>query len=209
MPSSKRGPWSGLPPACGTARPAAAAAPRAASAPSWGHALKLAEEERAWRELLPHLPENARLLWNALGDMRRFWRLLHHCEGQTLRVPRTEPADNRHPLCRTLGRPALRRLMAVFGGTSVYVPRCSALLTRLRQHEIIADFSRRTARGVSSVTAVSRLARLHGLSDRRIWQILKKDASVPAQARVLRRLRQSAEAAAQAGPPQAPPPDSP
>ena len=92
-----------------------------------------------------------------------------------------------------LGLACLRKLMAAFGGTSIYVPRCSALMTRMRHHDIIKDFSRSTAHGSSSTSAVSTLARRHGISDRRVWQILKKDSSVPSQARVLLRLGDSAQ----------------
>ncbi|MGE9985302.1 Mor transcription activator family protein [Desulfovibrio sp. SGI.169] len=158
---------------------------------SWGHALRLAREERDWEELLPYLPDNVRQLWNALRDARLLWRVLQAYGGRNVRVPRLEP-DANNPLRRRLGLRCVRRLMAVFGGTFVYVPRCSALREKLRQREIIEAFGRHTAHGLSSTAAVAALALRHDLSDRRIWQILKKDASAPAQARVLRRLGDSA-----------------
>ena len=76
--------------------------------------------------------------------------------------------------------------------TRVYVPRCNALLGKLRQREIIEGFSRHTSHGLSSTAAVAALAQRHDMSDRRIWQILKKEASAPAKARVLYRLGDSA-----------------
>ena len=72
------------------------------------------------------------------------------------------------------------------------MPRCEALIRRLRQHEIITSFSRQTAQGCSSTAAVALLARRHGLSDRRIWQILKKSVAAPPQARAVALLRQPA-----------------
>ena len=33
------------------------------------HALHMAETEEQWRELINHLPDNARLIWRALNDM--------------------------------------------------------------------------------------------------------------------------------------------
>ena len=36
--------------------------------PAWGHALRMAETEEQWRELINHLPDNARQIWRALND---------------------------------------------------------------------------------------------------------------------------------------------
>lgn len=152
--------------------------PLARGRDSWGHALRLSQEEREWEEILLHLPNN----------VRQLWRVLHAYGGQDLRVPRQEPKRD-SPL-RRLGLRCLRKLMAAFGGTRVYVPRCNALLGELRQREIIEGFSRHTGHGLSSTAAVAALAQRHDMSDRRIWQILKKEASAPA--RVLYRLGDSA-----------------
>ena len=152
--------------------------PLARGRDSWGHALRLSQEEREWEEILLHLPNN----------VRQLWRVLHAYGGQDLRVPRQEPKRD-SPL-RRLGLRCLRKLMAAFGGTRVYVPRCNALLGKLRQREIIEGFSRHTGHGLSSTAAVAALAQRHDMSDRRIWQILKKEASAPA--RVLYRLGDSA-----------------
>lgn len=164
---------------------------------AWGNSLRMAETEEQWRELINHLPDNARLIWRALNDMKQFWGVLHAFGGQCIRVPRNVPKDRTHPLRKTLGLRCLRKLMATFGGTSLYVPRCTALMTRLRQHEIVKGFSRSTGRGSSSTAAVSSLARRHGISDRRVWQILKKESSVPSQARLLLMLGDSAQISAQ------------
>ncbi len=152
--------------------------PLARGRDSWGHALRLSQEEREWEGILLHLPNN----------VRQLWRVLHACGGQDLRVPRQEPKRD-SPL-RRLGLRCLRKLMAAFGGTRVYVPRCNALLGKLRQREIIEGFSRHTGHGLSSTAAVAALAQRHDMSDRRIWQLLKKEASAPA--RVLYRLGDSA-----------------
>ena len=165
--------------------------------PAWGHALHMAETEEQWRELINHLPDNARQIWRALNDMKQFWGVLHAFGGQCIRVPRNVPKDKTHPLRKTLGLKCLRKLMATFGGTSLYVPRCTAIMTRLRQHEIVKGFSRSTGRGSSSTSAVSSLARRHGVSDRRVWQILKKESSVPPQAKLLLMLGDSAQISAQ------------
>lgn len=157
---------------------------------SWGTSAEDAAELRQWEELLPHLPEGARLLWRALGDLRLLRRVLAEYGGRTLRVPVAVPPEG-HALRRRLGLRALTRLCAALGGTEVYVPTCGGLLSRLRQQEIIRAFSRATASGMSSVNAVAALAGRYSLSDRRIWQILKTTPQAPRAARVLRTLPRS------------------
>lgn len=163
---------------------------------SWGDALRQADEERQWRELIEHMPDNARQIWSALDDVRQFLRMLRTFGGQNVRIPRRMPRDRRHALRRALGMAGLRKLMAAFGGTNLYVPRCNALMARLRQHDIIENFTQRTRRGSSSTAAVAGLARHHGISDRRVWQILKKEGSAPVQARLLFKLGGSSQSAA-------------
>ncbi len=163
---------------------------------AWGDALRTAETEAQWRELIEHLPDNARQIWKTLNNLRQFWLVLRKFGGQSIRIPRTLPKDRSHALRQALGLACLRKLMATFGGTNLYVPRCTALMTRHRQHEIITGFSRSTGHGSSSTAAVSSLAQRHGISDRRVWQILKKESSVPPQSRLLLQLGDSAQNAA-------------
>lgn len=162
---------------------------------SWGTARNNGEEEYQWTELIDHLPENVRIIWRAVDDLPQFWRLLHAFGGQSIRVPRSMPKDKGHILRKNLGVACLRKLMAVFGGTSIYIPRCNALVNRLRQRNITKDFSHSTRRGSSSTAAVANLARRHGISDRRVWQILKKENCVPPHARLILRLGDSAQQA--------------
>ena len=161
----------------------------------WSTACNKGDEEYQWTELIEHLPDNVRIIWRAVNDLRQFWRLLHAFGGQSIRVPRNLPRDKGHPLRKKLGVACLRKLMAVYGGTNIYVPRCTALMNRLRQRNIIKDFSHSTRRGSSSTAAVASLARRHGISDRRVWQILKKENSVPPHARLIFRLGDSARQA--------------
>lgn len=189
LPAAAQGATQGTrPPYAASATPAGGRtrrSPRPRS--SWGSSAEEAAELRQWEELLPHLPEGARLLWRALGDLRLLRRVLAEYGGRTLRVPVTVPPGD-HALRRRLGLRALTRLCAALGGTEVYVPTCGGLRSRLRQQEIIRAFSRATAGGMSSVTAVAALAGRYSLSDRRIWQILKTTAEAPRAAQVLRTL---------------------
>lgn len=79
-----------------------------------------------WDSLLPLLPESVRLLRLVLEDDAALHALLRRCGGLTLRIPRRFPAEG-HPLRALLPGPALRRLLAAYGGTCLYIPRCARL----------------------------------------------------------------------------------
>ena len=134
-----------------------------------------------WDSLLPLLPESVRLLRQVLEDDAALHRLLSHCGGLTLRVPRHFPADG-HLLRALLPDPALRRLLGAYGGTCLYIPRCARLARQVRQRELLGAFSRHTAAGTSSNAEVRFLARRYGITDRRVWQLLKQEAELPDRA---------------------------
>lgn len=134
-----------------------------------------------WDSLLPLLPESVRLLRQALEDDDALHRLLRHCGGLTLRIPRRFPAEG-HPLRALLPEPALRRLLGAYGGTCLYIPRCARLARQIRQRELLGAFSRHTAAGTSSNAEVRFLARRYGITDRRVWQLLKQEAELPVRA---------------------------
>ncbi|HJA77675.1 MAG TPA: hypothetical protein H9774_12600 [Candidatus Desulfovibrio gallistercoris] len=138
-----------------------------------------------WQALRRSLSPNARLILRVLDeDGAAFTRLLRHYGGQSLRIPRRLPPEE-HALRRTLGTDCLRRLMATFGGTVIYVPRCRLLLAAVRRIRLVRQFSRHTAAGASGCAAVRQLARQEGLSERRIWQILKTSDDLPEAAAAL------------------------
>ena len=134
-----------------------------------------------WDSLLPLLPESVRLLRQVLEDDAALHRLLSHCGGLTLRIPRRFPAEE-HLLRALLPEPALRRLLGAYGGTCLYIPRCARLARQVRQRELLGAFSRHTATGTSSNAEVRFLARRYGITDRRVWQLLKQEAELPARA---------------------------
>ena len=134
-----------------------------------------------WDSLLPLLPETVRLLRQVLEDDAALHRLLSHCGGLTLRIPRRFPTEG-HLLRALLPEPALRRLLGAYGGTCLYIPRCARLARQVRQRELLGAFSRHTAAGTSSNAEVRFLARRYGITDRRVWQLLKQEAELPARA---------------------------
>ena len=50
------------------------------------------------------------------------------------------------------------------------------------QRELLGAFSRHTAAGTSSNAEVRFLARRYGITDRRVWQLLKQEAELPDKA---------------------------
>lgn len=52
---------------------------------------------------------------------------------------------------------------------------------QVRQRELLGAFSRHTAAGTSSNAEVRFLARRYGITDRRVWQLLKQEAELPAE----------------------------
>lgn len=81
-----------------------------------------------------------------------------------------------------LPEPVLRRLLGAYGGTCLYIPRCARLARQVRQRELLGAFSRHTAAGTSSNAEVRCLARRYGITDRRVWQLLKQEAELPDKA---------------------------
>ena len=79
----------------------------------------------------------------------------------------------------------MRRLLGAYGGTCLYIPRCARLARlarQVRQRELLGAFSRHTAAGTSSNAEVRFLARRYGITDRRVWQLLKQEAELPDKA---------------------------
>lgn len=74
------------------------------------------------------------------------------------------------------------RLLGAYGGTCLYIPRCARLARQVRQRELLGAFSRHTAAGTSSNAEVRFLARRYGITDRRVWQLLKQEAELPDKA---------------------------
>lgn len=167
-------------------RPSASAQPAGSAIPSpRSGQTQAVDARRVWQALRHRLSPNARLILRVLDeDGAAFSLLLRHYGGQALRIPRRLPPEQ-HELRRTLGTDMLRRLMAVFGGTTIYVPRCRPLLDALRRQRLIARFEHHTASGLSSGAAVRRLAGEASCSERRIWQIFKTCDDLPPEAQAL------------------------
>lgn len=83
--------------------------------------------------------------------------------GSYLKVPKHFRAG--HPLSLLLGAEAATKLFHHFGGTRLYIAKLADPVRVRRNDEIIRSYE--------AGRSVARLAREYGLSERRIWEILK------------------------------------
>ncbi len=126
------------------------------------------------------LPENAYVFGTVLNDSSVLLQLMSQFGGCTVRIPKRWPprkktsCKRQHPLQEVLSPAQMHQIVAHFGGTEVYIPKCTRYMAEVRNAQIIQSFSHATRQGASSVHMVQRLARQYALSDRRIWDILKK-----------------------------------
>lgn len=126
------------------------------------------------------LPESAQTMAALIGDEDTL-RLIAVRGGCSVRVPEGgrgalgRKAVER--LAEAVGCEQLaRRLMFFFAGETLYVPRCAAALDALRAVEIhrAATAAQQDGRGLGAT--VAELARVHGLADRTVSEILKRPA---------------------------------
>ena len=77
-------------------------------------------------------------------------------------------------LVEVIGERAANIMVERWANVPLYIPRCAAALRRMRDLEINRQFEQGVREGVSANTLVAELARSNGLSDRRVWEILKQ-----------------------------------
>ncbi|TWC35078.1 Mor transcription activator family protein [Pseudomonas sp. SJZ079] len=132
------------------------------------------EQLQALQEQLP-LPAHVREIARVVG-LPSALRLVQELGGTTWEFAK---GANRNGQIRVaalsdiLGEEAAQRLTSHLGGEKIYIPRCAAALRRLRDLEIHRQFEQAVREGVSANTVVAELARAYGLSDRRVWKVLK------------------------------------
>ncbi len=126
-----------------------------------------------------HLPESAQILQEILRSNEKLLQLIGHFGGCTVRVPAQWPPHGQkpdykgHPLRSVLSGSQMKRVVSHFGGTDLYVPRCTKHILRLRDQALTDSFCKETRKGKSTGHVVQKLARRYQISDRRVWGILK------------------------------------
>jgi len=94
-------------------------------------------------------------------------QLINAFGGTTQRLPAMRNAVEQHEMAVIIGMEKLHQLIKAIGASRyVYIPRCADGLRQKRDREIVKRFS--------ESNTVEQLAREYGLSDRQVWNILKK-----------------------------------
>lgn len=124
---------------------------------------------------LSSLPATARDMAEVIG-LRKTLRLVEALGGTTFPVPKRETKLGElrfNVLADVIGVDAADILVRRYGSTDLYIPRCAEALRRARDAVICREYDR-LIQTMSGNEAVQRLARTHRLSDRHIFNILKR-----------------------------------
>lgn len=111
--------------------------------------------------------------------------LVENFGGLTLRIPHGNNEQGRailHLIATSVGEVAAQRIATAFGATQLYIPNCKPALLKVRNRQLVADRNSLAADGLSERDIVQCLARRYRISDRYVWEILKKPMDTPAPA---------------------------
>ena len=73
-----------------------------------------------------------------------------------------------------VGQEAAHKIMKAFGGAKLYIPRCQAAMTYVRNKEFCAAIDLAKARGMSQTAAIEKYAPQHGFSERWAYVVLSR-----------------------------------
>ncbi len=127
-------------------------------------------------ENIEHLPASVRELIAIIG-LNETLDIVRKFGGTTLPMPVGGNINGRHTLYRlseVIGEDSVSKMSLHYSGEPVYIPRCEKALRISRNSEIDAKFIEFMRQGMTANAAVSHLAHQYKLSDRWIWQIIKK-----------------------------------
>jgi hypothetical protein len=126
---------------------------------------------RAIREAADDLPPIAREMVTVMGQAATM-ALVHEMGGLRLLVPGwplKRPSSRYQHLEEIVGPEAAQAFATRWGNIEVQVPMAKKALMRLRDRGIVDAY----AKGVHP----PELARRHGISERHVWKVLKRDSS--------------------------------
>ncbi len=113
------------------------------------------------------LPATAELLIRLLGQPAALRMMdANTYGGRAFDVPKKEGSQTYAALVDLVGADGTAKLCKQFGGDSLYVPRCDMIDLDRRNREIVTKYN--------AGTSVWNLSSEYVLSDRQIWNILKK-----------------------------------
>ncbi len=125
---------------------------------------------------LDDLPRGVRTLAQHIG-LPAALALVEGFGGLTLRIAHGSRARGQAMLERLaakVGSAAASRLAREYGATQLYIPNCKTALLKVRNRQLIADRTALAAEGLSERSIVQCLSLRYGISDRHIWDLLKR-----------------------------------
>ena len=73
-----------------------------------------------------------------------------------------------------LGHETMYKLLAVYGGDCIYIPRCADALRVFEKRRFLAEFNAMKRNGHSDVLAIMWLLPRYGFSDRTAWETMRQ-----------------------------------
>lgn len=119
-----------------------------------------------------HLPDSMLDIVEAIG-WNAALTLVDQIGGIEFRFPDGILASKRKNwLIELIGEQPAAKLMRIYGGTRLYIPRCRAALLELRNHHFSQDMQQLIEQGFSKTAAVQQLAPRYQISERWAYRIL-------------------------------------
>lgn len=135
------------------------------------------------KQLQAELPQSIQDMVAVIGFSHTL-KVVQALGGTTWRIASGRGKDGeakRAALAERVGTDTEELLHKYYAGDEIYLPRCAALLRKLRNIDMHQQFERDVRQGRTARDSVADLAREHKLSDRQIWDILNLYMPVPKQ----------------------------
>lgn len=131
---------------------------------------------KRYDELTIKLPASLDEVLEAIGEASTL-KLVEAFGGTTQRLPAIRNATDDHDLAKIIGKEKLHQLVSAIGASRyVYIPRCTDGIREGRDRQIVRKYT--------EGETVERLAKEYILSDRQVWNILKKTEMDDGQAKL-------------------------
>lgn len=124
-------------------------------------------------EILARLPEQIIELSEIIG-LNATLNMVEHLGGLSFDVPSTLDTKNGKWLSSIIGIDNAKKLIAYYGGDSLYVNNCDALRIHLRNAALVSAIFAKMETGTSRHRAVQETAPEFGITERRAYDILKQ-----------------------------------
>lgn len=131
-------------------------------------------------EILARLPEQIIELSELIG-LDATLSMVEHLGGLSFDVPSTLDAKNGKWLSNIIGIDNAKKLIAYYGGDSLYVNNCDALRIHLRNAALVSAIFAKMETGTAQHRAIQETAPEFGITERRAYDILKQMTQTKSQ----------------------------